>query len=577
MKRIVALFLCAAFTVLSLASCGFDPEDRGAIIPIYLTEAEANLDPSARIYDKDVFKYTTLLFEGLTVVNENGSVSAGLAESWKTDFNDERGEYFIEFTLKDSHWSDGRALLADHFVYAWKRLVSPAVSSDAACLLYDIKNAAKVKSGEMTPDSLGVSAPNRFTLRVELEKKIDLDVFLETVASPALVPLRYDVVADYPDSWATSTENFLSCGQFSLSAMSETEYSLEKSSNYLLSMDPDANQSPNTFVKPSTLYTDYTHSRTDRWNALISDELYYMDIDLVPQGAEDFVSDIKYDDLLSTATLFLNNENEVLSDKSVRRAMSLVLDRTKLAQELGFAALPATGFVSDGVFDNGNNSSFRKTGGDLLSTKADVAAAKELVKGKNISAELTLTYRAKYEDVALLLKEAWGELGLNVRLLPSNEKNYKAALDEQNFDIILLDFQGLTTTAYSFLMPFATKFSGNYIDVDGAFTNPHMTRFDNEAYNALADEVHAATTRAERNKLLHEMEKLLMEEMPIIPIAFWTNAYLNDGVKNLSFTGFGTASFKNATIDNYLEKNAVWTEKQEAKEEAQAEEETAGE
>ncbi|MBR6530695.1 MAG: peptide ABC transporter substrate-binding protein [Clostridia bacterium] len=576
MKRFVALCLCAAMAVLSLASCAFDPDDRGAIIPIYLTEAEANLDPSAVIYDKDVFKYTTLLFEGLTVVGEDGSVKAGLAEKWTTDFNEERGEYFIEFTLRDTHWSDGRALLADHFVYAWKRLLSPAVASDAACLLFDIKNASKVKSGEMTVDSLGVSAPNRFTLRVELEKKIDIDLFLETVASPALVPLRYDVVSDFADTWATSTENFLSCGPFSLSAMFEDEYMLDKSSNYLISLDPKVQENPNTYVKPAKLYIDYTTSNTNNWNALVNKELHYLDVTSVPKGAEELAKKIKRDDLLSTATLFLNNENTLLADRDVRRAMSLVLDRNSLASALGFGAVPATGFVSNGVFDKSNGSSFRKTGGDLISTTADVNAAKELVKGKDLSVEIKLQYRAQYEDFAALLKEAWEILGLKVRLVPASDKVYKNVLKAQEFDILLLDFQGLTTSAYSYLMPFATAYSGNYIDVDGAFTNPHMTGFDNAAYNELADRVHAATTKSERVAILHEMESMLIDEMPIIPLAFWQNCYLVSGeLKNLTFTGFGTANFKDATIGDYLKKNAAWIEKREELEASQEEEETA--
>ncbi len=573
MKRILALCLSAAFIVLSLASCGFDPEDRGAILPVYLGSSVPSLDPSAMIYDKDVFKYTSLLFEGLTVVDADGKVSAGLAESWKSDFNEERGEYFIEFTLRDTRWSDGRALLADHFVYAWKRLLSPATQSDAACLLYDVKNAAKVKSGEMTPDSLGVSAPDRYTLRVELEKVIDLDLFLETVASPSLVPLRYDVVSDFPDTWATTTENFLSCGPFSLTAMDKNEYMLDKSTNYLLSNDPKVKQNPNTFVKPAKLFNDYSISTIATWNKLFENQVYYVDVNKLPEGGDAYAGRIQSDDLLSTATLFLNNSTRLLANKNVRLAMSRVIDRQALAGLFGYAATPATGFVSNGVFDTKKASSFRANGGDLISTAADVAGAKNLLSGIDLSQEISFHYRAQYEDVAQMLKAAWASIGINVRLLPLTDTLYKNLLKSQEFDILMLDFQGLTTSAYSYLMPFATKFSGNYIDVDGAFTNPHMTRFDNEAYNTLADRVHAATTKEDRNSILHEMEKLLLEEMPIIPLAFWKNCYMvSDQLKGLTFTGFGTANFKNATFKDYLDDNEAWLKEREAIEAARAEE-----
>ncbi len=580
MKRLVALCLSVVFIALCFVSCSGNLEDKGAIIPIYLTQRISNLDPTARIYDKDVFKYTTLLFEGLTVVDEKGKVSAGLAEEWKTDFNDERGEYFIEFTLKDTHWSDGRALLADHFVYAWKRILSPATSSDAACLLYDIKNAAKVKSGEMTPDALGVSAPNRFTLRVELEKEIDIDLFLEAVASPALVPLRYDVVDEKPNAWATTSEDLLACGPFAVSNMISEEYLLSKSSNYLLSTDPDEKENPKKYVKPQSLYIDYTTSTVDNWGALLEDELHYLDVEYLPDSEEDLTDYIKVDDLLATATCFMDNTHPLLSDKNVRLALSLALDRAAASEKLGYAAYPATGFVSYGVFDTKNKSSFREEGGDLIAEGADVAAAQNLLSGKSLSEEIVLTFRTSEQTaLAEYLQSAWKSLGFNITLNGVSDTAYEKALNDQEFDMILLDFQGLSTSAYSFLMPFARSFSGNYVDIDGEFTTPHMTGFDNEAYNALADKVHAATTRKERVELLHEMEELLLSEMPIIPISFWSNCYaISDDVKGLEFNGFGVCVFNDASIKKYKERNILWEEQYAIKEEARkAEEENSGE
>lgn len=565
MKKLVALILCVLSVTLAFTSCGFDPEDKGAIIAAHITSQVADVDPTKIIYDKDVIKYTSLLFEGLTVVNADGSVSGGLAKNWSTRFDEERREYYILFNLYESHWSDGRALLADHFVDAWKRILAPASDSAAACLLYDIKNAKKVKSGEMTVDDLGVAATSSYTLEVQLEQKIDIDLFLEAVASPALVPMRSDVLDDYPDDWGTSTENLLSCGYFNMGEMLPQNYTLTKASNYKISFDADANENPNTYVKPRELFVDYTLSNVGRWNAYLADELYYMEVNEIPQGAEDYASEIRTKDLLCTYTCFFNNEHETLKDADVRRALSLSIDREHIASLAGLGASAATGFVANGVFDAGLGSSFRKTGGDLLAVTADAAAAKELLRGKDISETISLSFQREEQAIAQYLKETWEALGLTVKLNGVSESTYKNVLNAQKFDVLLIDYQGLSTTAYSFLMPFATAYSGNTIEVDGAYTSPHMTRFSDAEYDALAERVSQATNSVERTALLHELEALFLARMPAAPLCFWSTPYVVSGeLSHITFNGFGVCTFKDATLKNYQAKNEAWLEAQAA-------------
>lgn len=561
MKRFVALCLCVLTVALCLTSCGFDPDDKGAIMSIYIAEPVANLDPSELIYDKDVVKFSTLLFEGLTVINENGSVSPGLAKEWTSKIDEERDEYLLTFKLNESHWSDGRVLLADHFVYAWQRLLSPDSDSPAACLLFDVKNARKVKSGEMTVDDLGVAAVDNYTLEVQLEQNVDPELFLEAVASPALVPMRDDVIDDAPGTWATSTENFISCGYFNLSEMTDEAMSFTKASNYLISTDVNVSENPNKYVKPAELNEDLTVNDVDRWNALVRNNLHYLSVDSIPEGAESYASKVKSDDLLCTTVCYFNTTNELLKDANVRRALSLSIDRERAAELAGYAATPATGLIPDGVFDTANDSSFRKVGGDLIASAKSEYDPAALLKGKNLSAALSITYRKDHDaDLAEYLQDLWADLGFNVKLNGVNDTVYKNVLKAQKFEILLSDYQALSTSAYSMLMPFATSYSGNVIDVDGGFTSPHMTGFSDADYDALADQIQAATTRKARVELLHQMEQLLLDQMPVAPICFWKNYYITSSESSgYTFNGFGVCTFKNATVSNYMQKNALLT------------------
>lgn len=66
------------------------------------------------------------LFEGLMNQDEAGNLVPGVATGFTT--NDDKTVY--TFTLRDdAKWSNGDAVVAGDFVYAWQRAVDPALSS----------------------------------------------------------------------------------------------------------------------------------------------------------------------------------------------------------------------------------------------------------------------------------------------------------------------------------------------------------------------------------------------------------------------------------------------------------------
>jgi len=135
MKKVLALFLLVAMLAVSLCSCSVDMNDMGAIIPMYLSNPQTDLDPTKMIYDKEFLQSSTLLFEALTKVSSSGEIETGLAYKWEEKYDEKRGEYFLVIDLLTTKWNDGRAFTADHVVYAWKRVLSPETASPAAALL----------------------------------------------------------------------------------------------------------------------------------------------------------------------------------------------------------------------------------------------------------------------------------------------------------------------------------------------------------------------------------------------------------------------------------------------------------
>jgi ABC-type oligopeptide transport system substrate-binding subunit len=91
MKRIIAMLLLTAMLATTMFGCGYDPEDKGAIIPLYIGNEQTNYDPTAVLYDKDTVKYLGLVFQGLTTMTSDGNSEIGLAKDWYTKVDDQRG------------------------------------------------------------------------------------------------------------------------------------------------------------------------------------------------------------------------------------------------------------------------------------------------------------------------------------------------------------------------------------------------------------------------------------------------------------------------------------------------------
>ncbi len=574
MKKIVALLLLAAMLVVSMSSCAVDMEDLGSIIPMYLASPQVDLDPTEMIYDKDFVKVSGLVFEGLTQVTSDGTLEYSLISNWEQKYDEDREEYFLYIDLVSTKWNDGRTFTADHVIYSWKRVLSPEVASPAASLLYDIKNAKDVKAGLKTIDDLGVASVDANTIEVQLERPIDPELFFEAISSPSLVPLRDDAIVGKEDIWSTNINDIATNGKFSLKSMkADGEYMLEFSKFYRLTND--AEDGYNVYVKPYQLISDYGKTPEDAIAAFEKGELYYVGA-FTKETYSANAKKIKSSDSLASYTYFFNCKNEALKDAKVRKALSVSLNREEIASIIGLGSKAAEGFVTDAATGSTMKKNFRSSAKAVYSTKAKVDEAKSLLKEAGVSGgSFAITYRndrAYDAEVAEYAKGVWEGLGFKVSLNGLDVEAYEKALYAGSFDVIALDYQALSTNAYSALAPFAPAYSGSIVSVDTESSGiaPHITGYESENYNKLLDEVLAATDRSARLKKLIEVEKLLAEDCPAIALTFYTNNYLaSSDLKGLEVSPYGYTLFTEAKLKNYDKKNKAFVEAREAAEAAE--------
>lgn len=658
MKRATALVLCLVMlmSVFTLASCSKkDTSYKGQYITMYLTDNIYDLDPVHAYYNESSRNIVSLLFETLFKLDENGKIKNGLAKDYKIIEDKDENEYKMEITLAETFWSDNTEISANDVVFAWKRILEDSSSHEAAALLYDVKNARKVKEGDMTIDDLGLYADNKI-VTIEFEGKIDYDQFLLNLTSLALAPLSETYVKATED-WAKKGATMVCSGPFKPSRFNfvededvqyeDTEFDIIREE-----VDDDGTSSDNPYHGEVISGKKYFNQQTISSFILERNTYYFrnsadeedIDVSVTPYkilvdcsltdeqvkeayeaGQILYVGDIPLSlrkdyendenltvkDSLSAHTYYLNQNAKIkkfgsedgeaiFAIKEVRQALSMAIDRQAIADMVVFAEV-ATGLVPSGVFSSGSTKeTFREICSANYSTLTkDMDKAKKLLDDAGIDAEdysFSITVAA-YDEVHVAIAEqiaqAWGEsgLGFNVEIklrgtIANNDyfKNttsiptdicddlYAQDLRSGDFEVIALDTVASAATAYAVLAPYAKSFSGNALTTEKVETEnsqttlyyltPHITGYDSEEYNSLMDKIFDEKTLKNRNDNLIEAEKILMDDMPVIPVIFNKQASLkNESLdlkdktlwwsKNTDY--YTLTNFKKMTVKNYDE------------------------
>lgn len=588
--------------------------DKGAYIYMYLTDLVYDFDPAHAYGNESALRIVSLMFDNLFVLDSNGKVQKSLAKDYKVYEDDNAEEYKMIITLNETAWSDGVAVTANDIVYSWKRILDVANSYDCASLLYDVKYAREAKEGEMSIDDVRIYALNESQLEIYFTGPIDYDQFLVNISSYALAPLREDIVkrAEVADDWAKKPSTIVSSGPFRLREISydpdTAGLTLERNAYYYRDIAEDDYDKS---VTPYRIIVDYTMTAEEIMQAYRDGKIFFVgDIPLELRG--EWKDEAEITDALSTHTYFLNqnavvrkyNQSgfaELSSGKSVfndalvegqdgekifaktdvRKALSLAIDRQEIANAVVFANA-AGGLIPLPVFEStSKKTTFREVGGDIISSTKNIDEAKALLSNAGVNpadymfAISVPAYDAVHVKIAEMVQGYWTELGFNValnkielidnkdKLLTTDEpidgvkddifaQNYRAG----KYEVAAIDYTAYSADAFSMLAPFAKGYTGGAAAVENSieFKIPtHITGYENQAYNEKIEAAYAEKNIEKRAAILHEAEKILLEDMPIIPIIFNQTATLES--KELSKTKmsyYSTPIFTKTKLKDYL-------------------------
>lgn len=545
-RKLIAVGLATTMMVSLLAGCGESKtnskqtENGSLNLTVCIASEPETIDPSLNS-SMDGATYILHAFEGLMKFEPKEDKEAEIVEGQAQSYEVSTDQLTYTFHLRDDiKWSDGKAVTAKDFVYAWRRLVNPATASDYATFINCVKNAQEIVAGTKKVEELGIEAVDDKTLVVTLVAPTAY--FLGLCANAQLVPLREDIV-EGNDSWTFGSDSYVSNGAYTVSEWNHDEsIVMVKNDNYY---EKDKVSVEKIIWKlladDNAILAGFRGGELDMINTVPVDET----ASLISEGT------LKVLPQLGTYCAVFNTQKAPFDNPLVRQAFSLAIDRSYICENVVQTGVePASAWVPSGI-SNGSGGDFRRDGGDYYNIskagyKANCEMARELLAqagypdGKGFP---VVEYLYNTMDSHQKIYEAMGNMWSNVLGVTVTGSN-------QDWNVFLTtretgDFQMARhgwVADYNDAMNFLDMYTTSNI---GGNNYP---RWSNKEYDNLIDKAVREKDGNERQRMLHQAEDKLMMDSAILPIYFYVDKYcLNNRITGMYHSPLGYYFFKYCT------------------------------
>jgi oligopeptide transport system substrate-binding protein len=488
--------------------------------------------------DSESFFVLTHVMEGLTQYNLKNELVPGVASHWELD------DSGVTFWLrKDARWSDGEAVIAEHFAYAWREALDPGNAAPYASILYPIKNARAINTGQLEKDQLGVKVIDSHTLRVDFEQACPY--FLGLTAFATYYPRRPDIVQRHGTRFAAEADTMVYNGPFKLESwVHGANLELVKNPEYWDASRVALKRIKVPFMTSSTgaslnLYKDGAIA----FSSLDAESLK----EAVVQGYQvrRFRNGIIY------FIEFNFRQDRATVNGDLRRAMQLVFDSATLVNKViampGNKPLnslfPSTVRGVDGPF-------YREY--PAQPPQQNLALARQHLERarKTFGGQLPpLTFLVSEAPVSVIIGEYLQNLfkqalGLDIRLDKQIFKQRIAKMQSGDFDMVLAgwgpDFDDAIT----------------YADLFASWNENNRGRYNNERYDHWVAVAQQSSDQKQRMDAMSQMQNILQQDVGILPLFEGASVYL----QHASLRGVGRAIFGGDPSYKF-----AWLEKAEAK------------
>lgn len=454
------------------------------------------------------------LFEGLTSVGPFSTDPVpGVAESWTVSPD---GLKYIFKIRKNAKWSDGKALTAEDFVYSWTRVLEPKLASEYAYQLYYIKNGEAFNLGKIKdPKQLGVKALDAYTLEVQLEHPTAF--FLYLTAFQTLYPTPKHVLDKFPDLNWTRPENMVCNGPFKLA---------EAKMHQHLKLVPNEYYWQKEAVKLKEIYIYPIENKYTEEKTFVAGQIHMTSnvpamrvpyYESLPKNDAKTYNPFRAEPLYGLYYYRFNTTRKPFNDPRVRRALALTIDRKEIVDKIiRGGKMPATSFTPPfGAYEFKGHLPLQMTDEVLQEAKKLLAQA-GYAEGKNFP-KVDILYDTDEDNkrIAVAIQQMWHKnLGIHVGLYNQEWKVYLESLRKLDFDI------GRSRWLADYPDP------NTFLDLSVTNGGNNNTGWSNKSYDESIQKAALTVDAKQRFSLLKNAEDILMKELPVIPIFYYTNTRL---------------------------------------------------
>ena len=462
---------------------------------------------STVVDDAMSFNAITAITDGLTTVDVKGNTIPGIAKSWDVSNNG----LTYTFHLRDDKWANGDDVTAQDFVYSWHRIIKNAgnyaymLGSEGA----SIKNAdSLIDLGTTATDeqlnTLGIKATDDKTVVVDLEKNVPY--FVGLMSFPCYFPQNQKFVEKCGKNYATKPEYILGNGAYKMTKwIKGNKATFTKNDKYYDAKSVKTKNLEMYLVQdPKTAAQNFDNGKVDyaTINSTLVDK--YKGKDTFKAIREGYL-----------AYLICNFKADTTANKNLRHALSYAINRKDLCDNiLKDGSQPATGFVPAQLCKSPSGKDFREESGkytdyDVKKAQEYLDAAKKELGTDTITVDLLYgTDESPMDTFAEYLQGSFTKLkGLKVNMVATVKKDRIYNREASgNFQIACTRWAPDYADPTTFLNVLASSNSNNY------------GKWENAQYNSLLKQAQNETDVNKRWNELLEAEKVMMDDMPNIPV-----------------------------------------------------------
>ncbi|MFR5480957.1 peptide ABC transporter substrate-binding protein [Catenibacterium sp.] len=462
---------------------------------------------STVVDDAMSFNAITAITDGLTTVDVKGNTIPGIAKSWDVSNNG----LTYTFHLRDAKWANGDDVTAQDFVYSWHRIIKNAgnyaymLGSEGA----SIKNAdSLIDLGTTATDeqlnTLGIKATDDKTVVVDLEKNVPY--FVGLMSFPCYFPQNQKFVEKCGKNYATKPEYILGNGAYKMTKwIKGNKATFTKNDKYYDAKSVKTKNLEMYLVQdPKTAAQNFDNGKVDyaTINSTLVDK--YKGKDTFKAIREGYL-----------AYLICNFKADTTANKNLRHALSYAINRKDLCDNiLKDGSQPATGFVPAQLCKSPSGKDFREESGkytdyDVKKAQEYLDAAKKELGTDTITVDLLYgTDESPMDTFAEYVQGSFTKLkGLKVNMVATVKKDRIYNREASgNFQIACTRWAPDYADPTTFLNVLASSNSNNY------------GKWENAQYNSLLKQAQNETDVNKRWNELLEAEKVMMDDMPNIPV-----------------------------------------------------------